>query len=103
MDKKEVVHIYIRIYRWMDKEEEVGVDNGILLSHKKEWNNAICRNMDQPRDLSHKVKLSQRQIYDSHMWNLKCDTKELNYKTETDSQTLKSNLWLPKGEMRGEG
>ena len=25
------------------------------------------------------------------------DTKELIYKTETDSQTLKTNLWLPKG------
>ena len=24
--------------------------NGILLSHKKEWNNAICSNMDWPRD-----------------------------------------------------
>ena len=26
------------------------------------------------------------------------DTKELIYKTETDSQTLKTNLWLPKGK-----
>ena len=25
------------------------VQNGILLSHKKEWNNAICSNMDRPR------------------------------------------------------
>ena len=24
--------------------------NGILLSHNKEWNNAICSNMDGPRD-----------------------------------------------------
>ena len=31
---KNVVHIY----------------NGILLSHKKEWNNASCGNMDEPRD-----------------------------------------------------
>ena len=23
---------------------------GILLSHEKEWNNAICSNMDGPRD-----------------------------------------------------
>ena len=28
----------------------VHIYNGILLSHKKEWNNAICSNMDGPRD-----------------------------------------------------
>ena len=26
----------------MDKEDVVHIYNGILLSHKKEWNNAIC-------------------------------------------------------------
>ena len=24
--------------------------NGVLLSHKKEWSNAICSTMDGPRD-----------------------------------------------------
>ena len=39
------------------------------------------------------------------MWNLKKkkDTNELIYKIETDSQTLKTNLWLPKGKSGGEG
>ena len=32
----------------MDKEDVVHTYNGILLSHKKEWNNAVCRNMDRP-------------------------------------------------------
>ena len=32
------------------------------------------------------------------MWNVKNDTNELIYKTETDSQTWKTNLWLPKGK-----
>ena len=32
------------------------------------------------------------------MWNLKNNTNELVYKTETDSQTWKTNLWLPKGK-----
>ena len=42
----------------------------------------------------------QRQIlYDIiYMWNLKSNTNELVYKTEIDSQTLKTNLWLPKGK-----
>ena len=36
------------------------------------------------------------------MWNLKNDTNELVYKTETDSQTMKTNLWFPKGRGGGE-
>ena len=44
----------------------------------------------------------ERQIpYDiSYIWNLN-DTNELIYKTETDSQTSKSNLRLPKGKVKG--
>ena len=34
------------------------------------------------------------------MWKLKNDTNELIYKTETDSQTYKTNLWSPKGMER---
>ena len=34
----------------------------------------------------------------TYMWNLKIDTNELIYRTETDSQTQKTNLWLPKGK-----
>ena len=47
----------------------------------------------------------KRQIpYDiTYMRNLKYDTDEFTYKTETDSQTLKTKLWLLKGEDgRGE-
>ena len=34
------------------------------------------------------------------MWNLKYDTIELIYKTEIDSETQKTNLWLPNGKRR---
>ena len=34
---------------WMDKDV-VHIYNGILLSPKKEWNNAICSNTDRLRD-----------------------------------------------------
>ena len=68
-----------------------GCKNGILCSHKKEWNNAICSNMDGPRDYHTKWSKSarERQIpYDiTYMWNLKYDTNEHIYETETDSQT----------------
>ena len=38
------------INRLIDKEGVVHVYDGILLSHKKEQNNAIGSNMDGPRD-----------------------------------------------------
>ena len=75
----------------MDKENVVHIYNGILLSHKKEWNNAICSNMDGPRDYPTKWSKAdwERQIpYDiTYMWNLKNNTNELIYKTKADLQT----------------
>ena len=44
--KKEVVNMY-----WY---------NGILLSHKTEWNNAICSNMNGPADY-HTSEISKTQ------------------------------------------
>ena len=38
------------IDRQMNKQDVVGIYNGILLSHKKELNNTICSNMNGPRD-----------------------------------------------------
>ena len=91
----------------MDKEDIVPTYNGILPNSKKEWNNAICSNMDGPKDYHTKWIKSkkERQIPYGipYMWNLKKkntkkDTKELTYKTEIDPQTLKKkkNLQLPK-------
>ena len=52
-----------------------------------EWNNAICSNMHGPRDYHTKWDKSKikRQIpHDvTYMWNLKCDTNELIYKTDS--------------------
>ena len=74
------------INRWMDKEDVVYIYNGILLSHKNEWNNAICSNMDGPRDYHTKWSKPdrERQIsYDiTYMGSLKNDTNELIYKIE---------------------
>ena len=77
--------------RWIDKEDLVYIHDGILLSHKNDWNNAICSNMDGPRDSHTKWSKSEkeRQIaYDIiYMWNLKDDTNEHIYRTEIGSQT----------------
>ena len=40
----------------------------------------------------------------TYMWNLKYGTDEPIYKTETDSQTLTADLWLPRrGGGEGSG
>ena len=31
---------------WMDKEDVVYINNGILLGNKKDWNHGICTNVD---------------------------------------------------------
>ena len=37
------------INRWMGKEDVEHIYDGILLSHKNEWNSAICSNLNGPR------------------------------------------------------
>ena len=76
--------------------------NGILLSHKKEWNNAICSHIDGPRVKYTEWSKSDRERQISYnityMWNLKYDTNEFIYKIE--SQTA-NKFMVTKGE-RGE-
>ena len=38
----------VSINRWIVKEYVVYIDNGLLLSHKKEWKLAMCNSMDGP-------------------------------------------------------
>ena len=54
-----------------------------------------------PRDYHTKRSKSERESqipYDiTYMWNLKYDTNERIYETQTDSQTERTDLWLPRG------
>ena len=76
--------------RWTDKEDVVPVHSGILLSHKKEWANAICSSMDAARDYHTKWSKPERERRIPHdmtyMWNLNYDTNEPIFKKETESQ-----------------
>ena len=52
--------------------------NGIPLSYKKEWNDAMCSNMDGPRDYHTKWNKWKTISYDiTYLWSLKYDTNEL--------------------------
>ena len=69
----------------------VHIYNGILLHQKKEWDNAICSNMDAPTDSHTKWGKSERErripYVITYTWNLNYNTNELTYETETDSKT----------------
>ena len=55
--------------------------SGLLLSHREEWNNSICSNMDRPRDYHTDWAKSdrERQIYGiNYMWNLKKKKIQMN-------------------------
>ena len=48
-NSQDMVAAQIPINRWVDKIV-VYICNEILLSHRKEWNTAICSNMDGPKE-----------------------------------------------------
>jgi len=58
--------------------------------------------MDVTRDSHTKSSKSERKrkipYRITYMWNLNYGTNEPIYKTETDSQTLRTDLWLSSGE-----
>ena len=57
---------------------------------KNEWNNSICSYRDGPRDYHTKWSKSERERQTpygtTYVWNLKYNTNEPVYETETDSQ-----------------
>ena len=86
----------------MDKEVGVLMYNGILLSHKKGQNNAICSNMEGPRDCHTEWSKSdtERQIsYDiTYMWNLKKKGYKWTYLQNRSRVTDVGNkLMVPRG------
>ena len=91
----------------MDKEDVVHIYNGILLSHKKEWNNAICSNMDGPRDYHTKWNKSERErqiSYDiTYMWNLKRRYKWTYIQNGNRLTDIENKLTVTKGERAGGG
>ena len=80
MDKEDVV-VYIQYYSAIKKKNEI-------MPFAATW-------MDR--------ETQKNKYHDiTYMYNLKDDTNELIYETETDSRTSKTNLWLPKGKGGGQ-
>ena len=77
------------------------VYNGIVLSHKKEWNNAIYSNMDGPRDHHTKWSKSNKDKY--HMIPLICGILKKLYKwtylqKRNRLTDIENKLMVTKGE-----
>ncbi len=58
------------INRGIDKEDVVHMHNGILLSHEKEQNWVICRDVNGPREYHTKsVRENQILYVNAYIWN----------------------------------
>ena len=80
---------------------------GMLLSHKKEWNNAICSNMDGPKDYHTRWSKSDRErqlSYDiAYMWNLKKWYKWTYLQNRNRVTDVENELMVTKGGKGEEG
>ena len=79
--------------RGMDKEDVVHIYNRILLSHYKEWNNAICSNRNGPRDCCTEWSESEKEKY---VWYC-LYAKEILQMNLQNRKTQRLNLWLGDG------
>ena len=74
----------------------------ILLSHYKEWNNAVCSKIDGPRDYHTKWSKLEINIIWYHLYvkSKKNDANELSNKAEMDALT-EHKLMVTKRERGG--
>ena len=76
--------------------------SGILLSHKNEGNNAICSNMDGPRDYHTKWNKQDRERQISYnityMWNLKKRQKWIYSQNRNRLTDIENKLMVTKGK-----
>ena len=97
------VYISLSLYIYIYRYTHTHTHNGILLTHQKECNNAICSNMDATRYYHIKWSKSdrERQIsYDiTRMWNLKYDTNELVLQNRLTD--INNRLVVDKGKAWG--
>ena len=86
----------------MDKEDVVYTYNGILLSHKKDWNFAICSNMNGLG--GHSTKWNKQRKINTVWYHLYVESKKYNKlvniinKKQTHRYREQNN-----GYQRGEG
>jgi len=87
--------IYMFINRGIDKEYVIHIYNWILPSHKKEWNWAICRDVDGPRvcytEWSKSEREKQMLHINAYVWNLEKCYRQSHLKNR-DTDVRKKNI-----------
>ena len=58
-----------------------------LFAIAKTWKQPECPSTERERQIPYDI---------TYMWTLNCKTNEHIYETETDSQTQRADLWLPR-------
>ena len=89
------------IDRGMDKEDVVHIYDVIPVSHKKEWNNAICSNVDGREDDHTKWNKSDKK--DNIKWDhLYVESKKwYKWTYLQNKQTLKTNMIIKRERWGG--
>ena len=81
--------------------------NGILLSHKKEWNWVICRDVDGPRDCYTEWSTSEREkqisYINGYMWNLEKWYRWTGWQGRNRDTDVQNKCMDTKGGSRGGG
>ena len=86
--------------RGMDKEDVVHIYNRILATKNNEIMSFVAAQMDLGIIILNEI--SQRISYDIIcMWNLKKMTQMILFIKQKQTQTLKTNIWLPVGKAGG--
>ena len=92
---------------WMDKEDVVHIYNGILLSHKKEQNWVICRDMGGLGDCHTEWSKSEREkqiLYiNTYMWNLEKWYRWTSLQGRNRDTDVENKCMHTKGEKQGWG
>ena len=81
------IYIYIFIYIYTHIHTHTHTHNGILVIKKNEIFPFAATWMDLENIILSEVRERQKLFDITYMWNLKNNTNESIYKTETDSQT----------------
>ena len=90
--------------RGLDKEDAVNIYNGIIVSHKNEWYNAICINMNGPRNQRTKWSKSDGEKQMSYELTNMCNLIKMIQELTKQKQTLrfqKQTYGYQRGYVKG--
>ena len=97
-NSQDIEATWIPINGWMNEEDMVYIYHGILLSHKKEWDYAICSNMDEPRDYHTKCSKTEKEKYHNLLICKMQNIVNIDLFTEQKQTHKHRKLMVTKGE-----